>query len=89
MDLLTLVILGLATHRLTVLWFLQGILTPIHDWMAKHSPLVALGVNCPLCVSTWFGLLMYGIGMTSSIGFIIVSIIAVGSVAHIINSFAR
>lgn len=60
----TLVILGLAAHRLWLLWLTQEIFRPVRERLSKIHPKVAYLLNCGICTSVWVGA---GVGGTWSL----------------------
>lgn len=55
MSIEILVILGLAVHQVLTLWFNGSIFLPIRRLLMRIHPLVAEGINCPICMSVWAG----------------------------------
>jgi hypothetical protein len=89
MEWFDLVLLGLAVQRLTSLWFGAYVFAWLREWIAKQSPLMFIGANCGLCISSWMAAIAYGLWCLGAYGLVLLTILALGSLASFVNSWNR
>ena len=82
----TLVLLGLAAHRLWVLWLTQEIFRPLRERLGRIHPKVQYLVNCASCTSIWIAA---GIGLTWVVLPEVIWVLAVSDMLGLVDKALR
>lgn len=61
MGVIDLVVAGLATHQVVVLWFNGSLLIRLRQQLSRIHPIIREGQRCPVCVSVWCGIAVVGL----------------------------
>ena len=61
MTLLDLVVLGLASHRLWMIWFYSKFTERLRTWMGERGGWAAYFAGCQFCTSVWAGFIAVGL----------------------------
>lgn len=56
-----LVLIGLAAHRLWLLWHQSEIFRPAREWMVSKGGRLGYFSSCAMCTATWAGAIMTGL----------------------------
>jgi hypothetical protein len=85
----TIILLGLASHRLWVFWLTQAIFRPLREGLGKAHSLIQYLVNCPTCMSLWVaggvGVMWYYGGVFQGL----VWLLAISEVISMLESIMR
>jgi hypothetical protein len=82
---LDLVVLVLATQRLTSLWF-EEITSPIRFWLSSKAGKVGYLAGCRLCISLWAAAVIYGLWYVPY-AFILIGILALSGGSLVLETF--